>query len=218
MLKLVVLLSGNGSTLQAIIDAIAAKRLNARICAVISDQPKAFGLQRAETAAIPTHILSRKLYSNRKTFDAGLQQCIADYQPDLVILAGFMRVLGPELVDAFAGKMLNVHPALLPKYPGLHTYERVLAAGDKYHGSTVHIVTKDCDAGPSIAQVRTEIRKDETLQSLEQRVKLLEQSLYLHVIQWFAERRVQWVGDHVTLGGTVLPETGKIFDETDALF
>lgn len=211
ILRLVVLLSGHGSTLQALLDAIASKQLHAKICAVISDQPHAFGLQRAHQAHIPCHVISRKLGRTRQAFDDILQQCMSDYQPDLIVLAGFMRLLGPRIVDAFAGKIINIHPALLPKYRGLNTYERVLASKDKYHGSTVHIVTQACDAGPNLAQVRTPIDANDTVDSLEQRVKQLEQQLYPRVLQWFAEQRVRQQGDHIYLDGVLLPKSGKIF-------
>ena len=175
-LSLVVLLSGHGSTLQAIIDAIQTHRLQAHIKAVISDKADVYGLKRATQANIPSTIVPRLASEARKQYDQKLLQAITNTQPDLVILAGFMRILGPELVAAFTGKMLNIHPSLLPKYPGLDTHARALANGDTKHGSSVHFVTNELDGGPLLAQVQCPILPNDTPETLEQRGQTLRTS------------------------------------------
>jgi len=179
---LVVLISGNGSNLQAIIDAIKAQQLPITIRAVISDQAEAYGLQRAENANIPTLILKAKDYLNRGAYDDALLTHLKQYQPNLIVLSGFMRILGPTIVAAYAGKIINIHPSLLPKYPGLHTYRKALKAGDTEHGTTVHYVTDTLDAGPIIAQKRLSILPNDTEASLKQRTQALEHQLYPEVI------------------------------------
>ena len=146
MSRCAVLISGHGSNLQALIDAGQRGDLSGDIAVVVSDQATAYGLQRAEQAGIPTRCVSKTGYDSRAAFDRGLADRLAEFQPDLLVLAGFMRVLGPDFVDRFRGRMLNVHPSLLPRHPGLNTYRRVLEAGDDLHGATVHFVTDELDA------------------------------------------------------------------------
>ena len=179
--KLVVLISGNGSNLQAIIDA-CQKDLPAEVSAVISNDPDAFGLQRATKAGIPTHVINHRDYTDRAEFDHALRQIIDQYKPDFVILAGFMRKLTPEFVAHYPKRMLNIHPSLLPKYRGLHTHERVLEAGDKEHGVTIHFVTDELDGGPIIAQEKIAVTSDDTAESLKEKIHVIEHRLYPQVI------------------------------------
>lgn len=188
-LNLVVLISGNGSNLQALIDAIAEGRLTARIAAVISNRPDAYGLERAAQAGIATAVLDHKAFDSREAYDEALASLIARHAPDLVVLAGFMRILTPGLIERFAGRMLNIHPSLLPKYPGLHTHRRALAAGDAEHGVSIHLVTPELDGGPILAQAACPIVPGDDEASLAAKVRVLEHMLYPEVIQGFAEGR-----------------------------
>ncbi|MGE3921250.1 MAG: phosphoribosylglycinamide formyltransferase [Gammaproteobacteria bacterium] len=187
-LRLIVLISGHGSNLQAIIDAIANRMLNAEIMLVISNRADAYGLLRAKQAGIMTEVVSVKQLSDRQKFDEALIKLIEPFTPDLVLLAGFMHILPSEFVRHFAGKILNIHPSLLPKYPGLHTHRQVLAAGDKEHGCTVHYVTEDLDAGPIIAQEKCEVLPNDTEDMLRERVLKLEHQLYVKVLQTMGAR------------------------------
>ena len=184
-LKIVVLLSGNGSTLQSIIDGIKAQHLPIEISAVISNRPN------AKQASIPAICLEHTRFESRLTFDETLINHIDNYAPDLIILAGFMRVLSPKFVKHYAGKILNIHPSLLPKYRGLNTHARALAAKDAEHGTTVHVVTSELDEGPILAQDKFAITPDDTPETLEAKVHALEHTLYIKVINWFAEGKVE---------------------------
>lgn len=190
-LTLCVLISGNGSNLQAIIDAIAEKKLHAKIIAVISDQSDAYGLERAHKANIPTEIILKKNYADRTSYDAALLQCLKKYNPDLVVLAGFMRIIGPEITKAFEGKLLNIHPALLPKFPGLHTHEKVLAAHETEHGCSIHFVSDVLDGGPIIAQAKFPVTAEDTVSTLKNKTHQLEHQLYPMVIEWCATKRLK---------------------------
>lgn len=180
--RLVILISGNGSNLQAIIDAVESGQIKAEISLVISNKTKAYGLERAQQAGIATAILSSKAYDSRETYDAELIKIIDQHQPNLVILAGFMRILSKDFVEHYAGKLLNIHPSLLPNYKGLHTHARVLEAGDQIHGATVHYVTNELDGGPIIKQTQCPVLADDTEESLQARVHELEHQLYPEVI------------------------------------
>lgn len=181
MTQLVVLISGRGSNLKALIDAIDANELNANIAAVISNRSDAKGLELAQQRDIPTQVITAES-NNREQFDEHLAQSIQRYSPDWIILAGFMRILGSQFVDRFAGRILNIHPSLLPKYPGLNTHERALAAGDKVHGASVHIVTAELDGGPVIGQVTVPVLEDDNVESLSQRVLQAEHKLYVAIL------------------------------------
>ncbi len=209
-LKIAVLISGNGSNLQAIIDAIKAQTLNANIVVVISDRADAFGLQRAAKANIPTEILPAKSFTDRSEYDLALQQLIESYHPGIIVLAGFMRILSPAFVEHFAGKIINIHPSLLPNYRGLNTHERVLTAQEKIHGVSIHFVTAELDGGPVIAQAQLEIDPNDTAETLKQRVHQLEHQLYPEVLRWFAQARLQFKANHVYLDGSLLGLRGKI--------
>ena len=186
-LTLVVLISGSGSNLQAIIDAIESGVLNASISAVISNVPDVKGLERATAHKIPALCLPHNDFSSRKEFDVELQNLIDSYTPDLVILAGFMRILGESISRHYRGKMLNIHPSLLPKYPGLHTHQKVLDAGDKEHGTTIHYVTEELDVGPIVYQRSFPVHSTDTPESLFGKVQELEHQMYPQVIQWIAQ-------------------------------
>ncbi len=190
-LPIVVLISGRGSNLQSIIDAIAAGELPVEIRAVISNRPDAQGLQRAARASIATRVVDHRQYPERMAFDAALQAAIDDYRPQLVVLAGFMRILTPALVQHYRGRMINIHPSLLPEFPGLNTHQRVLDAGRKETGATIHFVTEETDGGPAILQARVAVLTGDDADSLAARVLEQEHRVYPVVIRWYAEGRVQ---------------------------
>ncbi len=187
MYKLVVLLSGKGSNLQAIIDHIDKGEIKAEISAVISNRPDAYGLKRAEKAGIDNVTLEHTHFSNRASFDQSLAQIISSYNPDLIVLAGFMRILSDDFVKQFQGKLINIHPSLLPKYKGLHTHKRALENGDKEHGATVHFVIPELDAGSTIIQGIVAVKPDDTEESLAQRVHHIEHIIYPKAIKSLSE-------------------------------
>jgi phosphoribosylglycinamide formyltransferase 1 len=186
-LRLVVLLSGDGSIFEAIVQAIEAQRLNAEIIMVISDNPNAYGLTRARSHKLRIDIINPKDYSDKKDFQAALKKALVILNPDFIVLSGFMRILAADIIRAFPQRILNIHPSLLPKYPGLHTHERVLAAGDEKHGTTVHFVDEGLDSGPILAQRELIVSPEDTAESLQQRVKALEKVLYPEVLQKLTE-------------------------------
>jgi len=203
-LPIVVLISGNGTNLQAIIDAVRRGELAAEIRAVISNRPQAFGLERARRAGIPAETVDHTRYPDRNDFDAALRAMIDRYQPALVILAGFMRILTPEFVTHYHGRMLNIHPSLLPAFRGLDTHRRALAAGAKAHGASVHFVTVELDGGPVIIQQQVPILPGDDAGTLAARVQTAEHRLYPRVIQWFAEGRIGLRDNRVVFDGTPL--------------
>lgn len=183
MFNLVVLISGNGSNLQAIIDQINAGKLNARISAVISNINHAYGLSRASVAGIPTIVIEHTQFETRDEFDNALMKTIDQHAPDLVVLAGFMRILTNKFVNHYLGKLINIHPSLLPKYQGLDTHNRAIAAGDKEHGASVHYVTPELDSGPVILQTTVPVLEEDTPEILQQRVHKAEHLLYPEAIR-----------------------------------
>ena len=189
-LPIVVLVSGHGSNLQAIMDAIASGGLPAEIRAVISNRPEAHALERARRAGIPAEVVNHRDYADRDSYDAALKACIDRYHPALVVLAGFMRILTPAFVEHYKGRLLNIHPSLLPAYPGLDTHRRALAAGDAEHGASIHFVTAELDSGPVIIRARVPVRPQDDPDSLAERVHAVEHRLYPLVIRWFAEGRL----------------------------
>jgi phosphoribosylglycinamide formyltransferase-1 len=205
--RIVVLISGNGSNLQAIIDA----SIDADIGCVISNRPDAFGLERARRAGIPTVTIDHRAFASREAFDAELMRAIDAQRPDLVVLAGFMRILTREFVTHYRGRLINIHPSLLPKYTGLHTHRRALEAGDSEHGATVHFVTEQLDGGPAIMQARIAIETTDTEQSLAERLLLQEHAIYPLVVRWFIEGRLQLDDNRVLLDGNELPAEGFQF-------
>jgi len=210
-LPIVVLISGRGSNLNAIIDAMEAGILPVEIRAVISNRPEAAGLQRAALAGIRTVVIDHACYRERAAFDSALATTIDAMQPALVVLAGFMRILTPEFVDHFRGRLLNIHPSLLPAFPGLHTHQRALEAGRREHGASVHFVTAAVDGGPVIAQVRVPVHDDDTAATLAERVLQQEHRLYPTVIAWYAEQRLALTPDgRVLLDGAPLDEPRQL--------
>ncbi|WP_032096459.1 MULTISPECIES: phosphoribosylglycinamide formyltransferase [unclassified Alteromonas] len=206
--KLCVLISGNGSNLQAIIDAIAAGRLNAVVCGVISNRPNAYGLERAADAGIDAICLDHTDFDDRASYDAALRAQIEAFGADCVVLAGFMRILTPEFVDAFAGKLVNIHPSLLPKYKGLHTHQRAIDNGDEEHGVSVHFVTPELDGGPVIIQCRVPVFEDDVASDLAERVQEQERRIYPLVLGWFSAGRLSMRDNKAILDEQELPETG----------
>lgn len=203
-LPIAVLISGSGSNLQAIMEAIDRGDVRARVSAVVSDQPDAFGLERAARAGVPAECIPSADHKDRDSYDAALARRLDDLAPGLVVLAGFMRILTPRVVERWEGRMLNIHPSLLPAYKGLHTYRRVLEAGERHHGTSVHFVTEELDGGPVIAQARLTIGPDDTEDTLRTRVLAMEHRLYPDVVGWFADGRLRHDGDRVLLDGRML--------------
>jgi phosphoribosylglycinamide formyltransferase-1 len=189
-IRTVVLISGSGSNLQALIDACSYSDFPAEIVAVISNRPEALGLNRAQQHGIPTAVLDHRPFATREAFDAELQRLIDRYAPDLVVLAGFMRILTPALVSHYLGRMLNIHPSLLPLYPGLHTHRRALEAGDGEHGATVHFVTPELDGGPPVIQASVPVEAGDTEEMLAKRVLAREHMIYPLAVRWFAEGKL----------------------------
>jgi phosphoribosylglycinamide formyltransferase-1 len=191
-MRIAVLVSGNGSNLQALIDAQHGKQLSGQIVGVLSNKADAYALRRAEDANIATAVISHQNFPNRESFDVAMHQQLLAWQVDLVILAGFMRILTPEFVSQWQGKMLNIHPSLLPFYKGMNTHQRVLNTGDRLHGCTVHFVTAELDAGQSIAQSVIQVSLQDTAESLAQRVHQLEHFIYPQVAQWLCNGQLTW--------------------------
>ena len=181
--RLVILISGRGSNMQSIIRAIDAGELNAEIVAVISNRPDAAGLQTAAAAGIDTQLINHRDFDSREAFDIELARTIDQSQPDFVILAGFMRILTADFVKHFVGKLINIHPSLLPKFKGLHTHQRAIEAGEQEHGASVHFVTAELDDGPVILQAKVPVLADDTPESLAARVLVEEHKLYPDAIQ-----------------------------------
>ncbi|KAF7770168.1 phosphoribosylglycinamide formyltransferase 1 [Pseudoalteromonas citrea] len=211
--RLVVLISGSGSNLQAIIDACQNNEVNGEICAVISNKADAYGLVRAQNAGLETCILSHKDYPSREDYDVELASLIDSFNPDLVVLAGFMRILTPRLVQKFKGKMLNIHPSLLPKYQGLNTHQRAIDAKDDVHGVSVHFVTEELDGGPVVLQAKVPILADDTAEILAKRVHEQEHIIYPLVVKWFSEHRLTMEADYAIFDDQPLPAQGAAYPE-----
>jgi len=214
---IVVLISGNGSNLQALIDAVAKEEIPGRIQAVISNKANAFGLQRAQMANIETHVVDHRHYDTREAFDAELIRQIDQYQPDIVVLAGFMRILTADFVQHYEGRMLNIHPSLLPKYQGLNTHQRVLDAGDAEHGVTVHFVTTELDSGPNIIQARVPVLKQDSAETLAQRIQQQEHIIYPIAVKWFIDGRLTMTEHGASLDNNLLPKSGLTLDSPQTL-
>lgn len=203
-LRLAVLVSGRGSNLVAIIDAIEAGHLQAEVALVLANRPDAAALEHAAARGIATAVIDHRAYAAREAFDAALAERIAAAAPDLVVLAGFMRVLGEDFVRTFEGRLLNIHPSLLPRHRGLHTHVRVLEAGEREHGASVHFVDSTVDTGPVIAQTRIAVRPDDTPDTLAARLLPREHRLYPEVLRWCAQGRLTCDGNAVQLDGRPL--------------
>ena len=204
----VVLISGSGSNLQALTDQSLQGNLDIDIKAVVSNKASAYGLERANNAGIATHALDHKQFESREAFDQALMALIDQYQPKLVVLAGFMRILTEEFTRHYEGRMLNIHPSLLPKYKGLNTHQRAIDAGEAEHGVSVHFVTSELDAGSVVLQASTEISSDETADSLAQKVHALEHIIYPLSVKWFSSGRLTLENGQAVLDGEPLPESG----------
>lgn len=210
--RVVVLISGNGSNLQALIDAQQTEEgLGGEIVAVISDKAEAYGLERARQAGIKDRVLSPRDFTSREEYDQQLVRLVEEYQADLVVLAGFMRILSPAFVLRFHGRLLNIHPSLLPKYKGLHTHRRALEAGENEHGLSIHFVTEELDGGPIILQASVPVELDDDETTLAKRVQIKEHLLYPIVVRWFLQGRLQLLGNYPTLDGQPLPKQGVLY-------
>lgn len=207
-LRVVVLISGSGSNLQALIDGCQRQDLPIEIVAVISNRPAVLGLQRAEHAGIPALVVDHTRFDDRSSFDRALMQIIDSYNPGLVVLAGFMRILTPEFTTHYLGRMLNIHPSLLPKYQGLHTHQRALDAGDLEHGVTVHFVTPELDGGPAVIQAKVPVYREDNAQTLAKRVLQREHMVYPLAVKWFAQGRLKMQDRRAFLDNEPLPNSG----------
>ena len=202
-MRAVILISGNGSNFQSLLDN--ARKINLEICSVISNKENAFGLKRAERANITTHFVDPNLYKSREGLDKQLITIIDDLDISLIILAGYMKILSSDFIHHFSGKILNIHPSLLPKFPGLNTHRKAIDAKEKYHGATVHFATEELDGGPIISQEIVEIDPIDTEYSLAQKVLEKEHILYPRVIHWYTQNRLKLINnDCVELDGKTL--------------
>ncbi len=206
-LPIVILLSGRGSNFKAIVDAINNDGLPVKICAVVSNRSDAKGLAYAQHAGLQTRSLNADNYPSRERFDQAMQDCIDTFNPTLVVLAGYMRILTADFVRHYAGRLINIHPSLLPEFRGLDTHRRALEAGVKQHGASVHFVTEELDGGPIVLQASVPVIEDDTSESLAARVLTAEHRIYPKVLGWFAENRLDWNNGQVLLDGKPLTST-----------
>lgn len=195
--NIVILISGRGSNMQAIVNAAQTEQWPVNIAAVISNRADAEGLQFAQQHGIAQHVVANRDYATREAFDAALRELIDQYNPALVVLAGFLRILTAPFVEHYAGRMLNIHPSLLPAFPGLHTHRQAIEAGAARHGATVHFVTAQLDHGPVVAQAEVEVLPDDTEQTLAARVLTQEHIIYPRAVRWFMEGRLSIVDGRV---------------------
>lgn len=205
-MKAAILVSGSGTNLQSFIDQVADKRLDLDIAIVFSNRSDAYGLTRAKNAGLRTVCIEHGDFADRETFDRAVAAALDPFETELIILAGFMRILSPWFVQHFKGKILNIHPALLPRYPGLHTHARVLEAGDTHHGSTIHFVTEELDGGPGILAGRFAVTPGETASELQARVQAVEHKIYPQAAQLFAEGRVEYRQGKTWMDGKALAD------------
>lgn len=187
--SIVVLASGNGSNFQAIVDACQNEMIHGQVSALICNKADAFALERAKHANIPAHLIEPKHYADRQLFESALIEVIDRYQPKLVVLAGYMLILSPEFVQHYSGRLINIHPSLLPNYPGLHTHQKVLDNHDNVHGSTVHFVTEELDGGPVILQKRFTVMPSDNEEMLIEKIKRLEHIMYPLAIEWVLQNQ-----------------------------
>jgi phosphoribosylglycinamide formyltransferase 1 len=213
--RVVVLISGSGSNLQALIDGVASGELSVELAAVISNRPGVLGLERAAKANIPAEVLDHKNFADRESFDRALMEKIDSYAPDLVVLAGFMRILTPEFTQHYLGRMLNIHPSLLPKFQGLHTHQRAIDACESHHGVTVHFVTAELDGGPAIVQACVPIFAEDDASSLAKRVQRQEHIIYPLAVKWFAQGDLRMVDGKSVLNGEPLPPSGYLISSDE---
>ncbi|QLE85181.1 phosphoribosylglycinamide formyltransferase [Shewanella sp. Scap07] len=209
--RVLVLISGNGSNLQAIIDG-CDDHLNAEVVGVISNKPDAYGLVRAHHSEIDTSCVIAHKGESREDYDLRLSAAIEKYQPDLIVLAGFMRILSDKFVTQYLGKMINIHPSLLPKYPGLHTHQRAIEAKDAEHGASVHFVTPELDSGPVILQAKVPVYAEDDVNVLAERVHEQEHAIYPLVVKWFSQQRLHMRDGIAYLDNIALDERGYAAD------
>jgi phosphoribosylglycinamide formyltransferase-1 len=214
--EVAVLISGGGSNLQSIIDHIQKRNINANIACVISNKPDAYGLIRAQQSNIPTHVIEHKNFITREAFDMELLKTLAVYNSKLIILAGFMRVLSPTFINEYQKNILNIHPSLLPKYPGLHTHARALQEGDSVHGCSVHFVTAVLDEGPLVIQATVDTKKTDTTETLAARVLKQEHIIYPLAVKWFCEKRLALKNNKVYFDNSLLNQPIKLTPEHEA--
>lgn len=206
--RIVILISGTGSNMVTIAEQARAGEIPGLVAAVICNRPDATGIQHARDRDLPTEVLDHKEFDSREAFDAALIPVIDQYQPDLVVLAGFMRILSADFVRHYQGRMLNIHPSLLPKYQGLNTHQRAIDAGDKEHGVSVHFVTEELDGGPVVIQAAVPVLEDDDAATLQRRVQQQEHVIYPIAVKWFVEGRLKMSNTGVTLDKQALPANG----------
>lgn len=211
--KTAILISGSGSNLQSFIDRAGDSDIE--IAVVLSNRPDAYGLVRAKNAGIAGVCIERRDYVDREHYDREVAATLERWQPDLLILAGFMRILSPWFVRRYEGRILNIHPALLPAYPGMHTHERVIEAGDSWHGATVHFVTEELDGGPRVVQGRLPTVAGESADALAARVLTIEHQIYPEAARWFAEQRLQFRDGDAWLRDELLTEPVRFEFDAD---
>ncbi|MAT52149.1 MAG: phosphoribosylglycinamide formyltransferase [Porticoccaceae bacterium] len=211
--RLVILISGTGSNMAALLNACENGEIDGRVAAVVSNRANAKGLDVARGAGIATRVVDHRAFADREHFDAALAREIEAFEPDLVILAGFMRILTPGFVDRFHGRIMNIHPSLLPKYPGLNTHRRAIEAGDSEAGASVHFVTTELDGGPVIIQARVPVHEGDTEESLASRVLKVEHRIYPLAVQLFCQGRLTMDSTGVHLDGEPLPASGLEYSE-----
>ncbi|MDP3940136.1 MAG: phosphoribosylglycinamide formyltransferase [Deltaproteobacteria bacterium] len=209
-LRVGVLASGNGSNLQAILDASASGGIDARVVVVISDKPEAFALARARRAGVPAVVIEKKNFASREKFDVRLVEILREHEVELVCLAGFMRILTPVVINAFPQRMLNIHPSLLPAFPGLDVQRKALEHGVRFSGCTVHVVDEGCDTGPIVIQAVVPLAPDDTPASLAARILDQEHRMYPAAIQLFAEGRIEIEGRRVSVRDAGIIETALV--------
>ena len=213
MKNIVILISGRGSNMEALIAARDAGQLPVNIVAVISNRPEALGLETAARAGIVTHYIDHKAFAGREAFDAALAECIDGFAPDLVVLAGFMRILSDGFVRHYSGRLMNIHPSLLPCFPGLHTHQRALDEGVRIHGCTVHFVTPTLDHGPIIIQAAVPVLDGDTEETLAARILVQEHRIYAQAVRWFAEDRLRLDKGCVRLAAELVNDSALISPE-----
>ena len=209
--RIVVLISGSGSNLQSFIEASKEGNIDGQIMAVISNRPGVKGLERASNVGIPSIVVDHRAFASRQEFDRYLAEVIQGFTPDLVVLAGFMRILTTDFVNQFVGKLINIHPSLLPAYPGLNTHQRAIEAGDSVAGATVHFVTPELDGGPAILQVEVPILSTDTPTQLAARVLVEEHKIYPLVAQWYCQGRIVMDKGIVFHKGVEVGNSGLLF-------
>lgn len=207
--RILVLVSGSGSNLQAIIDACESGCIKGAIVGVISNVPEVYALERAKRHNIPCEIIDHKAFENRKRFDEALEEKVQTFSADLIVLAGFMRILDASFVSQYAGKMINIHPSLLPKYPGLHTHKRALQNKDSEHGASIHFVNAELDGGPVIVQSIVKVDLDDTIETLQEKVVRTEWQIYPMVVKWFCIGALRLHQDKVWFDNKIVEQSIK---------